>query len=45
VPAQGKVGLDSVLEGRKVQIFEPSDLVLGEGLVGEVGERLTAPEA
>jgi hypothetical protein len=44
VPPQGEVGLDAVLERGEAHFLEPPDLVLREGLVGEVGQRRSAPE-
>ena len=44
VAAEGEVGVDAVLERVETQLLEPADLVLGEGLVGEVGQRRAAPE-
>ena len=39
-----QVGLDPVFERDQTQFLEPRDLVLGEGLVGEVGQRRSATE-
>ena len=39
-----QVGLDPVLECDQTQLFQPRDLVLGERLVGEVGQRRSATE-
>ena len=46
-PPQRKLGLDSLLffGVRLAQFLETGNLGLSEGLVGEVGERLTPPEA
>ena len=45
LPAQGEVGLHGILQGRQPEVFEPADLSLGEGLVGEAGQRRPSPEA
>jgi hypothetical protein len=42
--AEGELRLDSVLEDADVQFLEALDLVLGEGLVREVGQRGSTPE-
>ena len=42
--AKRQVGIDSVFERDRVELLEPSGLVLGEGLVGEVGQRRSAPQ-
>ena len=42
--AERQVGLDSVFERVQAQLLEPADLVLGEGLVGEVRQRRPTPE-
>ena len=39
-----ELGLDSLLFGELAQFLETGNLGLSEGLVGEVGERLTPPE-
>ena len=39
-----EVGLHSILDGAEPEFLEPSDLVLGEGFVGELDERRAAPE-
>ena len=44
VPSEGQVGLDPILDRAEAQLREPGYLVAGEVLVGEVGERLTAPQ-
>src|SRR4051794_23235973 len=44
VAAEGKVRLDPALERVQAQLLEPPDLILGEGLIGEVGQRRPAPE-
>src|SRR5215204_4329777 len=42
--AERQVGLDPLLERGQAQLLEPADLLAGEVLIGEVGERRTAPE-
>ena len=44
VAPAGKIGIDPPLERRQAQLLEPSHVGLGEGLVGQVGERGSAPE-
>ena len=44
VAAEGEVGLDPILDRDQPRLLEPGDLVLGERLIGEVGERRPAPE-
>jgi hypothetical protein len=44
VDACSEVALDPLLEGREPELFEPTDLVLGPGLVGEVRKRVAPPE-
>src|SRR5439155_16490339 len=44
VPAQGEVGLDSLLERDGAELLEPGDLGLRERLVRKVGECRTAPQ-
>src|SRR5262245_30538014 len=44
VAAESQVGLDSLLERRDTQFFEPRDLVLSERVHGEVRKWRTAPE-
>src|SRR5262245_7073494 len=44
VAAESQVGLDSLLERRDTQFFEPRDLVLSERVHGEVGKWRAAPE-
>jgi hypothetical protein len=44
VTAEGQLGLDSLLERGKVELLQPLDRGLGEGLVGKIGERWAAPE-
>ena len=45
VAPEGEVCFDPFLEGGQAQLLEPGDLVLGERVEGEVGERRAAPEA
>ena len=40
-----QIGVHPMLERAEPQLFETRDLGLGEGLVGEVGERWAAPQA
>ena len=42
--AEREIGLEAQLERREAQRLEPADLVLGERLVLEVGERRAPPE-
>src|SRR5215218_8843421 len=42
--AERQVGLDPLLERAQAQLLEPADLFASEVLIGEVGERRTAPE-
>ncbi len=44
MPAEREIGVDAVLERRQALLLETRDLVLGERLVGEVGQRRAAPE-
>ena len=44
MPPERKVGLDPLLEGRNAPFLEACDLVLCERVMGEVGERGSAPE-
>ena len=44
MPAQGEFRLDPLLDRRYVQFLEAGDLRLRERLVGEVRQRLPAPE-
>ena len=44
VPAGREVGVDRHLGRAQAQLLEPADLGRGERLVGEVGERLAAPQ-
>jgi hypothetical protein len=44
VTAQAEVGLDALLERLQPQLLEARDLGLSERLVGEVGQRRTAPQ-
>ena len=44
VPAEREIGVDPLDQGAQVKLLEPADLVAGERLVGEVGERRAAPE-
>ena len=44
MPAHEQVAVDARLKAREALFLEPRDLVLREGLEGEVGERRTAPE-
>ena len=39
-----EVGVDAALQGIEPQLLEAADLVLGEGLEGEVGEGRSSPE-
>jgi hypothetical protein len=39
-----EVGVDPILEGGRMESFEPPDLRLGEGLEREVGQRRSAPQ-
>ena len=43
--AEREIGLDALLKRNRAEIFEPGDLRLREGLVGEVGERGATPES
>jgi hypothetical protein len=45
VAAEGEVGLDPVLERRQAGVGDAGDLRPGERLVGEVGERVAAPQS
>ena len=45
VAAEREVGLEPALEGGQTQLLEACDRRLRERLVGNVGERRTAPEA
>ena len=44
VPAECQLGFDAVFERGQAHLLEPGGLVLRKGLVGEVGQRLPAPE-
>ena len=44
VAADGKLGIESILERRQAKLLEPRDLGLGECLVGEILQRRPAPE-
>ena len=44
VPAERQPRVDLQLQGRRAQVGEARDVALGERLVGEIGERLAAPE-
>ncbi len=44
LPAERKVGFDSLLERGETKLFQSRDLGLGEGLIGQVRERWPAPE-
>jgi hypothetical protein len=44
VAAEREVGLDPLLERGEAEFLEPSDLGLRERLVGEVRERVAAPQ-
>jgi hypothetical protein len=44
VPAQGKLGLDAILQSGEPQLGEAGDLGLRERLEGEVGQRLSTPQ-
>ena len=44
VPAGLEVGVDRHLGGAQPQVLEPADLRGGERLVGDVGERVAAPQ-
>ena len=44
VPAELELGVDPLLDRGEAQLLEAGDLALGEGVVGEVGQRLAAPE-
>ena len=44
VAAGGEVGLDGQLGRSQPQLLQPPDLGCGEWLVGDVGERISAPE-
>ena len=43
--AECEVGVDARLERGQAEFLEAADLGLGERLVGEVGERRSAPQA
>jgi hypothetical protein len=45
VAAERELRLDSLLERREPDLLEALDRRAGERLVGEIGERRTAPEA
>ena len=42
--AEREIGVDPVLQRRQASLLEPCDLSLSERLVGEVGQRRTAPQ-
>jgi hypothetical protein len=44
VPARGQVGLDGRLGRARPQLLQPADLRSGERLVGDVGQRVAAPQ-
>src|SRR5262249_58847437 len=44
IAAEREVGVDPQLERGEAELFEPRDLALRKGLVGEVGERRSPPE-
>jgi hypothetical protein len=44
VVSERELGLEALLERAQAQLLEARDLRLGEVVVGEVGERLPAPE-
>ena len=44
LPAEREPALRAGLEGGQAQLFEPADLALGEVLVGDVGQRVPAPQ-
>jgi hypothetical protein len=41
---EDEVGRDSPLDRRELELFEPADLLLGERVVGEIGERRPTPK-
>ena len=43
MPAERQLRLDQLLVGSDVQVLEPADVALSEGLVGELRERLPSP--
>ena len=45
VPAQLELRFDELLEGGDAQLLEPRDGLVGESLIGEVGERRATPQA
>jgi hypothetical protein len=45
VPAECEISLDPLLERSKMQLLEAADLLLGKGLVCEVGEWRATPES
>ncbi len=44
VPTAGKIGLDRRLGRTGAQLLQPADLRAGERLVGDIGERVAAPQ-
>src|SRR5262245_5099759 len=42
--AELELGVDPLLDRSEAQLLEARDLALGEGVVGEIGERRSAPE-
>ena len=44
VVATGQIGIHSLAEAGEAQIFEPSDVGLGEALVADVDQRRAAPQ-
>ena len=44
VPAEREIGVNPILERREPELLEAQDLVLGEAVVGEVGERVSSPQ-
>ncbi len=43
VPAERQVDVDPLDQGVQAKLLKPADLVLGERLIGELGERRAAP--
>ena len=42
--SEGEIGFDAGLDGHQPQLFEPDDLRLGEGLIGEVDQGAATPK-
>jgi len=45
VAAERQIGVDPHLQGAELELFQPPDLDLGEGLVAEVGQRRSPPQS